>query len=98
MSTKAIRYVVNSNGKEHRAGAAGRQGLIPILTLDIFPTYSLQQSLAYNLSNTWRPTFEIGAAQLRHVTEIAPKSPFLHVARSNIQYGFRAGEKAVRFI
>ena len=47
----------------------------------------------------WVPlTLEIGAAQLRHVTEIAPKSPFLRVARSNIQYGFRAGEKAVRFI
>ena len=39
---------------------------------------------------------EIGAAQLRPVTEIAPKSPFLCVNRSPIQYGFPAGAKAIQ--
>ena len=35
-----------------------------------------------------------GAAQLRFVTEIVPKSPFLCVNRSPVWYGFRAGAKA----
>ena len=43
------------------------------------------------------PTLEIGAAQLRSVTEIAPKSPSLCVNRSPIQYGFCAGAKAFRY-
>ena len=43
----------------------------------------------------WLSTLEIGAAKLRSVTEIAPKSPF-YVNRSPIQYGFRAGDKAFR--
>ena len=37
-----------------------------------------------------------GAAQPRSVTEIAPKSPFLCVKRSPIQYEFRAGAKAIQ--
>ena len=41
-------------------------------------------------------TSEIGAT-LRSVTEIAPKSPFLSVNRSSIQYDFRAGVKAFRY-
>ena len=44
-----------------------------------------------------RSALEICAAQLRSVTEIAPKSPFLCVNRSPIQYGFRAGAKAIRY-
>ena len=44
----------------------------------------------------WVSTFEIGGAQFRSVTEIAPKSPFLCVNRSPIRYGFRAGAKAIR--
>ena len=51
--------------------------------------------------NTFRicdsPTLEIGAGQLRSVKEIAPKSPFLCVNRSPIQYGFCAGAKAFRY-
>ena len=43
----------------------------------------------------WLPILEIGAAQLRSVTEIEPKSPFLCVNRSSIRYGFRAGAKAI---
>ena len=35
--------------------------------------------------------WEIGAAQLRSVTEIAPKSPFLRVNRIPMRYGFCAG-------
>ena len=44
-------------------------------------------------------TLEIGAAQLRSVTEIAPKSPFLSVNRSpSVLYGFSAGAKALRIV
>ena len=45
----------------------------------------------------WLFTLEIGAEQLRSVTEIASKSRFLCVNRSPIEYGFRAGAKAVRY-
>ena len=44
-----------------------------------------------------RFTFEIGAAQLRSVTEIAPPQPFLCANRSPIRYGFRGGAKAIRY-
>ena len=40
--------------------------------------------------------FEISATQLRFLTEIALKSPFLCVNRSPIAYGFSASAKAVR--
>jgi len=36
-----------------------------------------------------------GAVQLRSLTKIAPKSPFLCVNRSPIRYGFRASTKAI---
>ena len=39
---------------------------------------------------------EIGAAQLGSVTGLAPKSPFLCVNRSPIQYGFPVGAKAIQ--
>ena len=48
------------------------------------------------VSDTWRSTFEIGAAQLCYVTEIAPKSPFLCVNRSPNRYDFRGGAKTIR--
>ena len=48
------------------------------------------------LSAMSRSTFEIGAAQLRSVTEIAPKSPFLCVNRSLNRYDFRGGAKTIR--
>ena len=48
--------------------------------------FTLYRSVAQNLSDMRRSTLEIGAAQLRSVTEIAPKSPFLYVIRSPIQY------------
>ena len=42
-------------------------------------TYRRNQNVAQNLSDMWIPTFEIGAVQLRSVTEIiAPKSSFLY--------------------
>ena len=41
--------------------------------------------------------FEIGTEQLRSVTEIAPKSPFLRVNRSPIRYDFRACATATRY-
>ena len=48
-------------------------------------------------SDMWLSTLEIGSAQLRFVTEIAPKSPFLCVNRSAIRYGLRAGAKAIQY-
>ena len=45
----------------------------------------------------WSSTFEIGATQLRSVTEIAPKSPFLRVNGNPIRYAFRAGAKSVGY-
>ena len=41
--------------------------------------------------------FEIRAAQLRFLTEIALKSPFLCVNRSPMAYGFSASAKAIRY-
>lgn len=45
----------------------------------------------------WRSTFQIGAALLRSVKEIAPKSSFLSVNRSPTRFDFRAGAKAIRW-
>ena len=53
------------------------------------------QSMAQNLSDMSRFTFKIGAAELRSVTKIAPKSPFLCENRSPIRYDFRAGAKTI---
>ena len=55
--------------------------------------FTLHQSVVQNLSDMKHSTFEIGAAQLCNVSEIAPKSPFLFVNRSPIPYDFRAGAK-----
>ena len=43
----------------------------------------------------WLSTLEIRAVQLRSVTEIAPKSPFLCVNRSPVRNGFCASVKAI---
>ena len=48
-------------------------------------------------SNIWWSTFRIDAGQLRSVTETAPKSPPSCVNKSSIRYGFRAGERALRY-
>lgn len=42
----------------------------------------------------WLFTLEIGAEQLRCVTDIASKSRFLCVNRGPVWYGFRASAKA----
>ena len=55
--------------------------------------FTLPQSVAQNLSDMKHSNFEIGAAQLCNVSEIAPKSPFLSVNRGPIRYDFRAGAK-----
>ena len=55
--------------------------------------FTLHRSEAQNLSDMKHSTFEIGAAQLCDVSEIAPKSPFSCVKRSPIRYDFRAGAK-----
>ena len=47
------------------------------------------------ISDMWLSALEIGAAQLRFFTEIAPKWPFLYVNRSPIPYGFRAEVRAI---
>ena len=43
----------------------------------------------------WHSTLEMGAAYLRSVTEIAPKSPFLCLNKSPMRYGFRARLRVV---
>ena len=53
--------------------------------------------MCVNIYPMWLSTLEIGAAQLRSVTEIAPKSLLLCVNRSSIRYDFRAGAKAVQY-
>ena len=45
----------------------------------------------------WRSTFEIGAAQLRSVTDFPPQQPFLCVKRSRILYDSRGGANAIRY-
>ena len=49
------------------------------------------------LSNMWLSTLEISMGQLCSSTEITPKSLFSHVYvnRGPMQYGFRAGAKAI---
>ena len=56
-----------------------------------------------NLSNIWQSTFKIGEAQIRDITETAPKSPFLCVCvcvkkkkKNLFGYGFNAGARAIR--
>ena len=49
------------------------------------------------LFDMWLSTLEIGVAQPRSVTEIAPKSRFLCLNRSPIQYDFRAGAKDIQY-
>ena len=51
------------------------------------------KSLYEHLSDMWHYTFEIGAAQLRSVTEIAPKSRFSCVNRRPIRYGLVSAQK-----
>ena len=70
-----------------------------VLTVpDSFSCQHKSYAILYeHLSNMWLSSLEIGAAQLRSVTEIAPKTPFLCVNRSPIWYGFRAGTKAIRY-
>ena len=48
-----------------------------------------------HLSYTWLFSLELGTAQLRPGTEIAPKSPFLCMNRRPIRYGFHASAKAI---
>ena len=45
----------------------------------------------------WFSTLDFGAAQLRSVTEIGPKSPLLCVNKRHIRYGFRAVAKSLRY-
>ena len=46
-----------------------------------------------HLSEMWLSTLEIGAVQLRSVSEIAPKSPFFCVVRSPLRSDFRVMRK-----
>ena len=57
-------------------------------------SHCTDQSETTNLSDKWRSVFEIGAAQLRSVTEITPKSPFLCMERSPTRCCFHTGAKA----
>ena len=48
-----------------------------------------------NLSDMKRSTFKIDAAQLRSVTVIALKSPFLPESGSPLRFGFRVDTTAI---
>ena len=50
-----------------------------------------------HLSDAWLSTLEIGAAQLRFVAEIAPKSPFFCVNRIPIRCGIPVAAKAILY-
>ena len=50
-----------------------------------------------HLSDMWLSTLEIGAAQLRFVTEIAPKSALLCVNRIPIRCGIPVAAKAISY-
>ena len=56
--------------------------LLPSQWVPVLYLITLNQSASLNLSDMRHSTLDIGAGQLRSVTEIAPKSPFLHVNRS----------------
>ena len=85
---------------EYRAGAVDRKGLVSIFRLSGFQSSLLLIHFLYgppdktkshngswqNLSDVWRFTFEIGAAQLRSVTKLVPPQPFLCVSRGPIRY------------
>ena len=73
------------------------QRLSVLAPIYLLPLWSKYRSPVQNLSDMWRSTFVIGAAQLRSVTEFAPKSPFLRVNRSPIWYNFRTGAKGIRY-
>ena len=57
-------------------------------------TFSHCDEAGRNLSDVWPSTFISGAVQLRSVTEIAPKSPFLSMKRSPFRFCFRIGARA----
>ena len=68
-----------------------------LLPLRVEQVFILHQSMAQTPSDMWRPTFEIGAAQLRYsVTEIAPPRSFMCVNRSLSQHEFLGGAKVIR--
>ena len=58
---------------------------------------SLHQSVAQNLSDMWRSTFEIGRPGAASPRDIAPSQPFLCVNRGPMGYDFRGGAKSNRY-
>ena len=54
------------------------------------------KKIGRSLSDAWRSTFKIGPAQLRSVTRIVPKSPFLCVNRNSTRYNVRVDARAIR--
>ena len=69
----------------YKKGSSPRSHLLTSATVSI-PVYTAcTTSVAQNLSNMSRSSFEIDAAGFHCVTEIAPKSSFLYVNRSPIR-------------
>ena len=60
-----------------------------------YPTYKIVLPSFRFLADMGRSTFEVNAAQLCSVSEIAPKSPSLCVNRSPIRIGIRASTRAI---
>ena len=85
---------------EHHTGVAGR--LHSSLLRIYFPGFTVRMAvhtakkIAKNLSDMWRSRFGIGPAQLRSVTKIVPKSPFLCVKKSSTRYNVRVDARAIR--
>ena len=80
-------------------GSSPRPYVFTSATVRIVFTQQQSITMAQNLSEMWRSTFKIGAAQLHSVTEIAPPQlKFLCVNRSPIWYGFRLAAQKVSVI
>lgn len=58
--------------------------------------YEKLSGIVWTPSDKWLSALDIGAAQLRSVTEIVPPQPFLYMNSSHIQYDFRGCVKAIQ--
>ena len=90
---KAIRFSMNYGAElkqvVHTHWTSCRSGW-PSGFGELNPSPRSYHSLPLRSERCQHSTFEFGAAQLRFVTELAPKSPFLCVNKIPIWYDFRA--------
>ena len=102
---KALEGITRNNGNTLILPIIIVQGTVPVYTdWLVFSGYVYtlpdnfscrhESMITYPICDS---SLKINAVQLRFVTEIAPKSPFLCVNRSTIWYDFHAGAKALRY-